>query len=201
MQPGTIIVLNGTTSAGKTSVLRAMQRELDAPYLEAGIDTFLFMLPGRWLDFPLWDEVLGRASHAGPMGLRLFSGMHRAIRELSLAGNNVLADHALVEPAWVVECAALLADLPAYLVGVQCAPEVTAARELARGDRTPGQAARQQARVHAHGVYDFVVDTTTASPDACAAQIIAWLAEEPAPMAWRRLASDSGRSKLRPYGV
>lgn len=68
------------------------------PFLDAGIDRFLWMLPHRYLDRRLWDEVLGRATRAGPIGHQLMSGMHHAIAALSRAGNNVIADHVLVEP-------------------------------------------------------------------------------------------------------
>jgi chloramphenicol 3-O-phosphotransferase len=39
--PGTIILLNGTSSSGKTSVVRALQEVLNEPFLEAGLDKFL----------------------------------------------------------------------------------------------------------------------------------------------------------------
>ena len=90
--------------------------------------------------------------------------MHHAIAELSRAGNNVLVDHVLVEPGWVAECAALFADLPAYLIGVRCPLEVLVERERSRRNRTLGQAAAQYPLVHAHGVYDFEVDTSLLEP-------------------------------------
>jgi chloramphenicol 3-O phosphotransferase len=186
MKPGTVIVLNGTSSSGKTTLLRALQTQLATPYLEAGIDKFIFMLPKRYLDWPLWDDVLGRASEAGEMGHTLFSGMHHAIAALARTGNNVLADHVLVEPAWVRECAELFAELPAYLIGVRCPLEVMNAREAARGDRTLGQAAKQFHKVHAHGVYDLEVDTSVLSVEECAAQIEAFVRNK-APTAFARL--------------
>jgi chloramphenicol 3-O-phosphotransferase len=73
---GTIIILNGTLSSGKTSIVKALQNVLDEPYLEAGIDKFIWMLPHRYLDRPLWDEVLGLVVKAGPVGRTLMSGMH-----------------------------------------------------------------------------------------------------------------------------
>lgn len=186
--PGTIVLLNGASSSGKTTLLKLLQKMLPAPYLDAGIDKFIWMLPGRYLDRPLWDEVLGRAVEAGALGMRLFSGMHHAIAALSRAGNHVLADHVLVEPAWVQESASLFADLPAYLVGVRCPLDVLVAREAARKDRTLGQAAAQFERVHAHGVYDFEVDTAVSDPEECARQVAAFLASGAAPRAFRELA-------------
>lgn len=187
MSPGTIIFLNGTTSSGKSSILGQLQRLLEQPFLEAGIDKFIFMLPERYLDFPAWNEVLGHAAYAGPLGHTLFSGMHHAIAAMARAGNHILADHALVEPAWVAECALLFADLPAYLIGVRCESEILAARELARGDRLPGQAAKQYERVHAHATYDYEVDTSYTSALDCAQMILRFLASGEPPKAFQSL--------------
>ena len=185
---GNIIILNGTSSSGKTSVLRALQNLLDEPYLEAGIDKFIWMLPKRYLDRPLWDDVLGRASEAGATGEQLVMSMHRAMRALALSGSNVLADHVLVEPEWVKDAASLFHDLPAYLVGIRCPLEVLEERERARRDRTLGQARLQYNLVHAHGVYDVEVDTSSHTPEECA-QIILQRLHAGSPRAFSMLQS------------
>lgn len=191
MQPGTIIILNGTSSSGKTSLLVALQAALPEPFLDAGLDRFLWMLPKRYLSRPLWDDVLGRAVQAGGAGRQLVAGMHQAIAALSRAGCHVLADHVLVEPAWLNECVALFSDLPAYLVGVRCPLDVLEQRERARRDRTLGQAGAQYELVHRHGLYDIEVDTSLRDPQECARQVIARLsAGEPA--ALRRLKLGTG---------
>jgi chloramphenicol 3-O phosphotransferase len=187
MQPGKILILNGTSSSGKTSILEVLQTTLDDPYLNAGLDKFIWMLPTRYLDRPLWDQVLGLAGEAGPLGHRLVSGMHHGIAALSRAGNNVLADHVLVEPSWVRECADTFAGLPAHLIGVRCPLEVVEEREKARRDRTLGQARIQFDLVHAHGVYDLEVDTSVESVDACAERIKAYICAGSRPSALRRL--------------
>jgi len=171
MVPGKIIILNGTSSSGKTSIVRALQDILEEPFLDAGIDKFIWMLPRRYLDRPLWDEVLGLATEAGVVGHCLMSGMHQSIAALSRAGNNVVAEHVLVERQWLEECARLFGELPTLFVGVHCALEVLERREAARKDRTLGQARAQYPWVHAHGVYDMEVDTSEASAEACAQQI------------------------------
>ncbi len=188
MAPGKIILLNGASSAGKTSLIKILQDQLAEPYLDAGLDRFLWMLPRRYLDRPGWDDVLGLMDHAGPVGKPFISGLHHSIAALSLAGNNVLADHVLVEPAWVRECARLFAELPALFVGLRCPLEVLEQRESQRGDRTLGQARTQFPLVHAHGLYDLEIDTSLASPAECAAQIIQHLHSGPPPTAFRRLA-------------
>jgi chloramphenicol 3-O phosphotransferase len=189
--PPTLILLNGVTSSGKSSLLRALQKRLSEPFLEAGIDKFIFMLPERYLDDPYWDDVLGQASRAGAHGMRLFGGMHAAIEGLLRTGNNVLADHVLIEPAWAADCAARFGDMRAYLIGVRCSLEVIEARERARGDRTPGQARKQFEAAHAYCVYDFEVDTSHELPDACAERVLAFLATGAPPRALREMRGGS----------
>ena len=107
MNTGKIVFLNGTSSSGKSTLLRGLQQALSQPFLEMGLDKFIWMLPKRYLDQPLWDQILGKAETAGPLGHQLVYAMHRAIRETALAGLNILADHVLVETDWVRDCADL----------------------------------------------------------------------------------------------
>ncbi len=150
-----------------------------------GIDRFIFMLPKRFLERPLWDDVIGRADGAGSLGRILFSGMHHAIAAAAQAGLNVIADHVFVERAWVGECARLFASMPAYLIGIQCPLEVLEEREHLRKDRTLGQARLQYPVIHRYTTYDLVVDTSRLGPEECAALIIDRL--HTPPIAFRRL--------------
>jgi chloramphenicol 3-O phosphotransferase len=187
MKKGTIIILNGTSSSGKTSIVHALQNLLEEPFLDAGIDKFIWMMPERYLDRPLWDDVLGLATKAGQQGHQLISGMHRAIEALSKNGNNVIADHVLVEKAWWQDLAMCLAGLPVYLVGVRCPLEVLEERERARKNRTLGQARAQYDIVHGAGIYDLEVDTSTLTPEECAKKIKNFVYSGNAPSALRNI--------------
>lgn len=175
----TIIFLNGTSSSGKTSLLKALQDRLKDPYLDMGIDKFIWMLPKRYLDRPLWNEVLGKASHSGPEGRVLFSGMHHAIAAAAMRGNNILADHVLVEKDWADECADLFANMNAYLIGLHCPLEVLEQREKDRKDRTLGQARLQHEVIHKYAKYDLELDTSTLTPNMCAQKVIERLSLPP----------------------
>lgn len=187
MQTGTIIILNGTSSSGKTSLLHGLQNALADTYLEFGFDKFLWMLPKRYLDQPLWDDVLGRADTAGEVGHQLVLGMHRAIRSLADCGVNLLVDHVLVEPAWVRDCAKLFAPYNAYLVGVYCDLDTLEQRERNRKDRTLGQARKQFDKVHVHGAYDLVVDNGVRTVEENIVQVIDFLSSGERPKALKTL--------------
>ena len=165
MQTGTVIVINGASSAGKTTLVRALQAALPDPYLDAGLDKFLWMLPGRWLQPPRWNDVMGQATRAGPVGHTLVQRMHRAVAELARAGNHVLVDHVMVEEAWLQHAQSTLAGLPTLFVAAYCPLPVLQERERARGDRTLGQAEAQAGLVHRHARYDVVVDTSVMSAE------------------------------------
>ena len=163
MKNGIIIILNGTSSSGKTAITRELQNLLEEPFLEAGIDKFIFMLPSRYLDRPLWDDVLGLAVTAGFVGQQLVSGMHQAVAALR-TGNNVIMDHVLVDPKWLEEICALLVIFQAYLIGIRCPLEVLEERERQRKNRTLGQARAQYVVIHANAIYDLEVDTSLLTP-------------------------------------
>ena len=195
MHTGTIIFLNGTSSSGKSTILKGLQEKLGAPYLELGLDKFIWMLPGRYFDQPLWNEVLGKANTAGPLGHQLVYTMHRCILAAAKAGFNILADHVLVEPDWVQDCATLFHNFNAYLIGVRCELTTLEIREKARKDRTWGQARLQYDRVHAHGVYDFEVDSGENSPEENAIQIINFLDKNNPPRAFNSLFQSFGNKQ------
>lgn len=183
----TIIFLNGTSSSGKSTLIKGLQAAIDEPFLEMGLDKFIWMLPKRYLNQPLWDQVLGQADTAGAFGHQLVYAMHRAIYGAALAGMNILSDHVLVESTWVRDCAQVFCDLNAYLIGMRCDLAILEQRERDRSDRTLGQARKQYEKVHAHGIYDFEVDTGKYRPEETVQQLIGYLRSNPTPCALKAL--------------
>ena len=160
MAKGNVIFLNGTSSSGKSSIARDLQRILDEPYLHFCIDTFLWMLPERYLSPEALPEVAPK----------VISAMHHCIAASVLVGNNIIVDHVLEDKQWLEECVRLLAGFSVLFVGVRCPLEELERRERKR-NRQQGLARYQFGLVHAHGVYDLEVDTSVYSPMDCALQI------------------------------
>jgi chloramphenicol 3-O phosphotransferase len=183
---GRVILINGTSSSGKTTLVRALQAALPDPWLEIGIDRFVFALPKRYLDQPLWSEVFRYVRpdgatdgpfriETGALGRRLVSGMHRTVAALADSGLDVIVDHVLLESEWLDECRRLWASFDVLFVGVRCPLEVVVERERSRRDRTIGQAAAQFEVVHRAGGYDLEVDTSRLGPEEAAARVVAAL--------------------------
>jgi chloramphenicol 3-O phosphotransferase len=156
--PGRIILLNGASSSGKSTLARALQRTLDEPFLHVSSDQFLAGACSR-----------PGATTAGPfnwwhqMRPRFFAGFHRCLPALAAAGNDLIVEHIIEFPSWRSELAVLLADLDVFLVGVHCDLDELDRRERLRGDRRIGEAREHVTvdRIHTFGRYDVEVDTTT----------------------------------------
>ena len=117
----------------------------------------------------------------------LLKGHFHCMKSLVNTGNWVVADAVLEEPALVAEAVKALWDQQAYLVGVHCAPAELERRERERGDRAIGMAVGQLEKVHAHGTYDFTVDTTSTPAATCAARIADFISGSPPPQAFNKL--------------
>jgi chloramphenicol 3-O phosphotransferase len=182
---GRIILINGTSSSGKTTLVRKLQGTLPDLWLEMGIDRFAYALPGRVQGQLTWPQLFRYVRPGGrsdgpfsiettPLGNRFISGMHASAAALADVGLNVIVDHVILERAWLEGCARLWAKLDVLFVGVRCPLEVVLRRELEREEaRTHGQAEAQIEVVHRWATYDIEVDTSVLTPDEAVARIMA----------------------------
>lgn len=170
---GKIIILNGASSAGKSTLCEALQKELDEPFLNFSLDFFMFnsgVLPRR-------REAVG--SFSWPvMRAKLFNGYFNCLSGLATAGNNLLVDYIIESKDQLQYLTLMLGCFDVFLVGVHCPLEELERRELVRGDRSPGNAKRDLETVHTFTSYDFEVDSCQ-SPGRNSRQIIsAWSLRE-----------------------
>jgi chloramphenicol 3-O phosphotransferase len=155
--PGRIIMLNGASSSGKSTLAAALRSVLDEPFLHVSSDQFVAagMLPTRREDggpFDWWHQVRPR----------FFAGFHRCLPALATAGNDLIVEHIIEFRAWRHDLATLLSDLDVFLVGVHCTPDELDRRERVRGDRRIGEGRThvEVDGIHTFGSYDHDVDTS-----------------------------------------
>lgn len=175
--PGKIVLLNGTSSSGKSSIGHELLRVLDDTYFLMAVDAFNAMRARRDHGADELELVLRRTR----------AGFHRAVAGMAEAGNNVVVDYVLSERWRLEDCLKVFADLDVVLVGVHCDLVELERRERVRGDRPAGLAAQQLEQVHAHGIYDLECDTRTASAHDCAVRIKGFLADPAGHRAFDRL--------------
>jgi chloramphenicol 3-O phosphotransferase len=188
---GKIILLNGASSSGKSSLAKFVQATSSQPFWHYSIDHLNAggVLPRERIDSGefLWSSL--RES--------FFEGFHRSIPAFAEAGNNLLVEHIIEDQRWMDRLLRLLAPFDVFFVGLHCPLEELERRELARGDRRIGEARSDFAITHSFGTYDF--DLTTAAPveQQARALLFAWSARS-GPSAFAKMlgkSMDAGRSK------
>ena len=192
-----IFLVNGPSSAGKTTLCRALQAAIPESYLVTAFDDFIFMAPPRYYrgaDTARQDErdahtALGVemvtisppgappcvVARFGPLFRRLLDSMAPAVRTLVDGGNAVIFDHVLHDRAMYESCRQAFAGLDVFSVGVTCPIDVLESRERERGDRVLGRARGLAGVVHGFMTYDVMVDTGAMTPAACVSAILAAL--------------------------
>ncbi len=161
-----ILVLNGPSSSGKSTLGKALQTEMPVPFLRFSADLILFggVLPTQ--SNAAWPE----------MRPRVFDGYFRSIAALSDAGNHVIAEIVLESAEQLGHLEAALRDRDVLWVGLHCPLGVLAARERARRDRRIGDAADDFEGVHTFRRYDVEVDSTQSAKANAQAIARAWVA-------------------------
>lgn len=175
-----VIVLNGGSSSGKSTIARRLQEVLPQPWLTIGTDDFVDALP------PAMHSGDGIEIHAdgsvqvGPEFRRLELAWTAGVVAMVRAGARIIVDEVFLGgPASQRRWLDALGDLDTLWVGVRCDPRTAAAREAARGDRTAGMAAAQATLVHEGVTYDLTVDTTDETALTCAYAIAAAVERKP----------------------
>ncbi len=169
-----VILLNGSSSSGKTSVARALQDALEEPWLTLGVDFLIQAMPLK-LDGSAEGLLIhpGGRIDVGPTWLALEAAWRRGVGALARSGLKLILDEVIFDGAkGQSDWNEALAGLKVFWVAVRCDPELLTAREAARGDRVVGMAAKQAAFVHDQIAYDVEVDTGRLSPSEAAALIL-----------------------------
>ena len=165
---GKVILLNGASSSGKSTLARGLQAGLDRPFWHYSIDHLkdAHVLPETRIgsgEFP-WSSLRQN----------FFEGFHRSLPALADAGNNLIIEHIIETDAWMRRLVHLLAHVDVFFVGVHCPLPELRRRELERANRRIGEAQADYEITHTFGNYDFEVDSTQSPDRNVAAVIAAW---------------------------
>lgn len=178
-----IILLNGISSAGKSSIARAIQDLSDKIWIHLGIDTFIEMTHPKFSDFgdKASDGFLFTQSKneegqyvteitVSPIGEKIVESIPETVALLSNKGLDIVIDECLFDSD-IKRYKKIFNDRDICYVGVMCDLETLEKREKARGDRILGVARGMFDRVH-NIEYDFTVDTAKMDSISCAKKIL-----------------------------
>ena len=200
-----IVVLNGASSSGKTTLCRALQERWQGPLLHVGTDAMIGMLPVAYV---------GRNSHAsegvalvddedergpivrarrGAVARRVEESYASALGSLARDGHDLVVDLVLYDPQCLAAYVRAFQGVPTHFVGVRCELSALEARERARGDRALHLARSQHEIVHRFSdFYDLEVDTTASAPESLAHSIVDGVRDNPEPKSFVTLAATLG---------
>lgn len=190
-----VIIINGGSSAGKTSTCKAFQDLAPEPYFLLGIDLFWFSMPPKEIELQTcsdhyykWIEETenGQSYFRIIPGLLLNDAMlarYKAMASYLDRGMNVIADEVFWSRDWLLESLYRFAPFRTYYIGMYCDDAEISRREIERGDRYCGWARGSQIYAHLDAQYDFKIDSTSKTPAQCAQLLLEYVAANPEPQA------------------
>ncbi len=171
--PGKIILLNGASSSGKSTLARGLQARLEIPFWHISIDHLraAHALPDHRIESGefSWEK----------MRPAFFDGFHRCLPALSEAGNNLIVEHIVETSDWMNRLQRLLGHLDVFFVGIHCPLAELERRERERGDGELAKRDRTTRTIHGFGRYDFEVDSSEPPGGNVEKIIRAWKARRP----------------------
>jgi len=196
-----IILLNGASSSGKTSIARELQHRSPSPLIYVSLDMFIDMLPDHLVgtqasaaDGVQFVHEQGKEGapitrvNLGPTGKKILSQKPAFAAQLASSGLSLVIDEVLKRDEMLKAYVDALSDCRVYFVGVHCSLEEMERREKARGDRMIGLSRNQINHVHGPPrVYDLEVDTTNRTAADCARDILSFVESEPCPQSFKMM--------------
>lgn len=194
--PGKIILLNGASSSGKSSLARAVQARIEEPFWHISID--------HLRDSGVLPTARIRSGEFQWAAMRdaFFEGFEQSLTAYVRCGNNLIVEHIMESCAWLLRLVRLLADEDVFFVGLHCDLAELERREIARGDRNVGDARRDYHQIHSYCLYDTELDSAS-PPETNADRLVAAWRSRTAPSAFQRLLAQAepvaDDSRIRPF--
>ncbi len=180
----TIVLLNGVSSAGKSSLARAFQAQSPRQWVRLSIDDAFRAFPaGANLNNVPYDRLR-----------RVF---YQQIALWAAEGFDLIIDTVFEEPDCARKVTQQLSDYNVYLIALHCPLEELERREIQRGNRPLGLARTQYESVHTYCDYDLELDSYAVATEENAIAVENLLKQTPE--AFKHLQTKlAGRPYLKP---
>ena len=189
---GKLIIINGASSSGKTTLALAAQKQFDIPFLRFSFDLLL-----DHNALPL-DQIRNGTFSWDLMRPSVFKGIHQCVPALATAGNNVIFDHIIETKGFLHELIQLTSELDVFFVGLHCSLSELERREIQRGNRRSGGARTDFETVHKITSYDLELNSENPVEENAKRLIEAWKKRK-RPSALDAMLQDMARTDERKF--
>lgn len=189
---GKIIFLNGCSSAGKTSLVKAIQMLGSEPWLTLGVDSLFATLPAKYfINSPNSEKKFEGVQFIkkvdkdgfpiveikeGSYAKKFYQSVPKLVKQLVDDEHNLVIDEVIWEKKLLESYALTMKNHRIIFVNVYCELNLMVEREKLRGDRLWGFARWQFAKMKdLDWNYDLEVDTSHTSPFINAQKILEFL--------------------------
>lgn len=179
-----IIVINGASSSGKTSLARALQDAWEGPLLYWSLDHVISQLPfaytGEGEHSAEGFELLNSEIVARQHGYILNELSAGYVGQVGRLGYDLVVDYVFLDETMLRPFAESLREIEICFVGVDCREDIISKRNEARKDRAKGISKMQRQNVHfCRTLYDIELDSTHSLPAVLAEKILEYLDSNP----------------------
>ena len=180
-----IIILNGPSSAGKSSIGKHIQEMMQDNYLMLGLDNIIYTMPDKINDYNAdmkpregfhWIKDLDDNGKplmhltAGAYAQKIYDTLILQVRFFADSGFNVIVDHVSLKDDYKI-WVNTLNNHKTLFCGITAEPKILDQREKQRGDRIIGGSRAQRMTVHNGYKYDIFIDTSSITPSDAAKKI------------------------------
>lgn len=159
-----VILLNGPSSAGKSSISRELQKAMcndeENNTIIVSLDDYLIMKA----DEPIWEDDV----------FEIMPQMCNDIIQALQQGNNIIIDHVITSARIYDSLDTVISECDIVIkVLVKCNIEILRKREIKRGDRYIGSAEASLKYLYSPNGYDICIDSGEINPVEAASLIAA----------------------------
>lgn len=152
----TAIVLHGPTSAGKSSIAKALQATASLPAFHISLDAFVTMSNRR--------DMRSDAQRAQAYDIHC-DNLRSTLARVVQTHFDIVLDLVLRDESQMDACLKVLRARPTYVIRVWAPLDVLEERERARDDRAAGMAREQVDHPAYRRAYDLEIDTSLCTPE------------------------------------
>ncbi|HEX2977828.1 MAG TPA: hypothetical protein VHO47_01770 [Candidatus Babeliales bacterium] len=186
---GTVIILNGPSAAGKSSIQKEFQRLMmpnlwiklgidnlfDSPMPEINLKNITFWQsqnPIRWVESSKDHEGNPVISlFTGPEGEKVAYGMNSAIAAYANNGCNIIVDYIAYKKEWLDDLQEKLQNAQTYWIKIAAPLNTLEERETARGTSPRGHARSHYDYIYWDLTYTIEVNSENENPQSIAIKI------------------------------